>query len=107
MPTIQAGVDVVDTALSPLAMGTSQPPTESLVAALRSTERESAVDLSVLNKSRRSTAHLGRYKVPARTVDTQVLVSQVLAECSPNLRSQLEQQKLGHKYQEVVEEVPE
>ncbi|MGI6147761.1 MAG: pyruvate carboxylase subunit B [Firmicutes bacterium] len=104
---IQAGVDVVDTALSPLAMGTSQPPTESLVAALRSTERESAVDLSVLNKAAEVMRRiLADYKVPARTVDTQVLVSQIPGGMLSNLRSQLEQQKLGHKYQEVVEEVP-
>ena len=42
---VQAGVDIVDTALSPLANGTSQPATESLVATLQGTVRDTGLDL--------------------------------------------------------------
>lgn len=104
---IQAGVDVVDTALSPLAMGTSQPPTESLVAGLRGTEREPELDLEVLNKAAGVMNRvLEDYKVPSRGVDTQVLISQIPGGMLSNLRAQLEQQKMGHKYDELVQEVP-
>ena len=46
---VEAGVDVIDTALSPLAMGTSQPPTESMVAALAGTEYDTGLDLAKLD----------------------------------------------------------
>ncbi len=104
---IQAGVDVVDTALSPLAMGTSQPPTEPLVAALQGTDREPEIDLDALSKAAEVMKHtLADYKVPSSSVDTQVLVSQIPGGMLSNLRSQLEQQKLTHKFDEVVQEVP-
>ena len=47
---VEAGIDVVDCAISPLALGTSQPPTEPLVAALKGTERDTGLDLNELNK---------------------------------------------------------
>ena len=49
LKAIEAGCDIVDTAISPLAMGTSQPPTESLVAALAGTEYDTGIDLGELN----------------------------------------------------------
>ena len=48
---IQAGADVVDTAISALALGTSQPPTESLVKALQDTEYDTGLDLALLARS--------------------------------------------------------
>ena len=47
---VQAGVDIVDTALSPLANGTSQPSTEALVATLEGTERDTGLDLNKLSE---------------------------------------------------------
>ena len=88
---IQAGVDVVDTALSPLAMGTSQPPTESLVAGLQGTERDSGLDLELLNKAAGVMNRvLKEYKVPSTGVDTQVLISQIPGGMLSNLRAQLD-----------------
>ena len=46
---IEAGVDMVDTAISPFSGGTAQPPTESVVAALQSTEYDTGIDLAQLN----------------------------------------------------------
>src|SRR5690606_39933121 len=45
---IEAGVDIVDTAMSPFALGTSQPPTESVVASLKGTSRDPGLDLHLL-----------------------------------------------------------
>ena len=49
MKAVEAGVDIIDTALSPLSMGTSQPSTEVMVAALQGTEYDTGLDLNVLN----------------------------------------------------------
>ena len=49
---IEAGADVVDTAMSPLALGTSHAPTESMVAALQGTEYDTGLDLVMLNEIR-------------------------------------------------------
>ncbi len=104
---IEAGVDVVDTALSPLALGTSQPPTESLVAALEGTPYATNVNLPLLSEAvARLKPILAEYKKPPVNVDTEVLVSQIPGGMLSNLKSQLEQQKQGHKYDEIVKEVP-
>lgn len=104
---IEAGVDVVDTALSPLSMGTSQPPTESLVAALAETPRASGLDLDALAQASKTFKKvLEGYKRPTTSVDTTVLTSQIPGGMLSNLHSQLEAQKMGHRYPEIVEEVP-
>ncbi len=104
---IQAGVDVVDTAVSPLALGTSQPPTESIIAALQGTPYDSGINLEMLAQvTKKLSKILEGYKKPPITVDTEVLISQIPGGMLSNLRAQLEQQKLGHKFAEIVEEVP-
>lgn len=50
LKAIEAGVDIVDTALSPMALGTSQPPTEPLVATLQGTEYDTGIDLNLLTE---------------------------------------------------------
>ncbi len=104
---IEAGADVVDTALSPLSMGTSQPPTESLVAALAETDRSSGLDLELLAEaSKKFKEVLEGYEKPSSNVDTTVLVSQIPGGMLSNLHSQLKSQKMGDRYPEIVEEVP-
>lgn len=104
---VQAGADVVDTALSPLALGTSQPPTESIVAALQGTPFDTKLDLELLAKiSSIMNKHLAGYNKPAIKVDAEVMLSQVPGGMLSNLRSQLEQQNLSHKYDEIILEVP-
>ncbi len=104
---VKAGVDVIDTALSPLALGTSQPPTESLVAALEDTPYDSGIDLALLNEANKVMQRiLESYKRPMIKVDTEVLVSQIPGGMLSNLRAQLEQQKMGDRYDEIVAEVP-
>lgn len=105
----EAGVDVVDTALSALALGSSQPPTEPLVAALRGTPRDTGLDLDLLTSlNRHFNAVRNNYRDIAAPlqVQTEILTYQVPGGMLSNLRSQLKQQEMEDKLQEVFEEVP-
>ena len=105
---IHAGADVVDTAISAMALGTSQPPTESLVKSLQSTEYDTGLDLELLAKINNEIKEiLGNYQRPQVTVNTEVLISQIPGGMLSNLRAQLDQQKLSHKYDEILSEVPQ
>lgn len=104
---IQAGADVIDTALSPLALGTSQPPTETMVAALQGTPFDSKLDLALLTKiSEIMNKRLADYKKPAIKVEPEVILSQIPGGMLSNLKSQLEQQNLSDRYDEILVEVP-
>lgn len=109
----QAGVDIVDCALSPLANGTSQPATESLVATLKGTDRDTGLDL---NKLSEAAAHFrtvaqrlkesGSLDPKVLSVDINTLLYQVPGGMLSNLISQLKQAKAEDKYYEVLAEVP-
>lgn len=108
-----AGVDIVDCALSPLANGTSQPATESLVATLKGTERDTGLDLEQLSKA---AAHFRKVanKLKAEgildpkvlNVDTNTLLYQVPGGMLSNLISQLKQANAEDKYYDVLAEIP-
>ncbi len=110
---IQAGVDIIDTALSPLANGTSQPSTEAMVATLNGTEYETGIELQKLSEI---AAHFrtvaGKLKdagildPKVLSVDANTLLYQVPGGMLSNLISQLKQAKAEDKYYEVLEEVP-
>lgn len=109
----QAGVDIVDTALSPLANGTSQPATESLVATLQGTDRDTGLDLVKLNEAAayfRTVADKlkkeGILDPKVLSVDTKALIYQVPGGMLSNLLTQLKQAKKEDKYYEVLAEVP-
>lgn len=113
MKGIEAGVDVIDCAISPLSMGTSQPPTESLVASLQGSDYDTGLDLDLLNRIadyfkpiREKYAESGMLDAKVLMVDTNALVSQVPGGMLSNLVSQLKQQNKLEKYDEVLEEVP-
>ena len=109
----QAGVDIVDCALSPLANGTSNPATESLVATLKGTERDTGLDL---NKLSDAAAHFrgvaqalkerGSLDPKVLQVDTNTLLYQVPGGMLSNLISQLKQANAEDKYYDVLAEVP-
>ena len=109
----QAGVDIVDTALSPMANGTSQPCTESLVATLAGTERDTGLDLTKLSEA---AAHFRKVanKLKAEgildpkvlNVEPKALIYQVPGGMLSNLLSQLKQADAEDKYYEVLAEVP-
>jgi len=110
---VQAGVDIVDCALSPLANGTSQPSTEALVATLKGTERDTGLDLEKLS---RAAAHFrgvakklkeqGSLDPKVLNVDTNTLLYQVPGGMLSNLISQLKQAKAEDKYYDVLAEIP-
>lgn len=110
---IQAGVDIVDCALSPLASGTSQPATESLVATLQNTEYDTGIDLAKLSQAAvhfRKVANKlkadGFLDPKVLSVDTNTLLYQVPGGMLSNLISQLKQAKAEDKYYDVLAEIP-
>jgi oxaloacetate decarboxylase alpha subunit len=107
---IEAGVDVVDCAISAMAMSTSQPPTETLVAALKGTERDSGLDLGKLaDIARKMTEVRKRYssfEAGIAPVDVNVLQFQVPGGMLSNMVSQLRQQGAMDKYYDVLDEIP-
>ncbi len=109
----QAGVDIIDTALSPLANGTSQPSTEAMVATLKGTDRDTGLDLSKLSEAAvhfRAVAQKlkseGSLDPKVLNVDPNTLLYQVPGGMLSNLISQLKQAKAEDKYYEVLAEVP-
>ncbi len=109
----EAGVDIVDTALSPLANGTSQPSTEALVATLKGTERDTGLDLTALSDVAthfRGVAdrlkNAGILDPKVLSVDTKALIYQVPGGMLSNMINQLKQAGKEDKYYEVLDEVP-
>ena len=108
-----AGVDIVDTALSPLANGTSQPATESLVATLKGTPRDTGLDLGKMSEAaahfRKVAQRLkdaGFLDPKVLNVDTNTLLYQVPGGMLSNLISQLKQANAEDKYYDVLAEIP-
>ena len=108
-----AGVDIVDTALSPLANGTSQPATESLVATLRGTVRDTGLDLDKMSAAavhfRKVAERLkatGALDPKVLNVDTNTLLYQVPGGMLSNLISQLKQAGKEDRYYDVLAEIP-
>ena len=109
----QAGVDIIDTALSPLANGTSQPCTESMVATFRGTEYDTGLDMNKLLKAsehfRKVAARLketGALDPKVLNTDANTLVYQVPGGMLSNLISQLKQANAEDRYYDVLAEVP-
>ncbi len=107
----QAGVDILDTAISPLAWGTSQPPTESIVAGLQGTPYDTGLDLKLLNEIKKYFEEI-RKKYSSlldpivERIDTDVLLYQIPGGMLSNLVSQLKEQDAMDRYQDVLEEMP-
>ena len=107
----QAGVDILDTAMSPISGGSSQPATESLVASLQGTPYDTGLDLELLTEIKRYFEKIMEIYAPvfnpiAARLDTNVLVYQVPGGMLSNLVSQLVEQKAMDKYEEVLVEIP-
>lgn len=113
MKAVEAGVDVIDTAISPFSMGTSQPATEVMVETFKNTPYDTGLDQKLL-------AEIADYFRPIRDealdsgllnpknlgVNIKTLLYQVPGGMLSNLTSQLESQHAADKYYEVLEEVP-
>jgi pyruvate/oxaloacetate carboxyltransferase len=110
LKAIEAGVDIVDTAISALSGMTSHPPTESIVATLTGTERDTGLDLNLLatiaayfGEVRRKYA---RFESGMKAADVRVLQYQIPGGMLSNLVSQLRGQNAEDKYEDVLAEVP-
>lgn len=113
LKAIEAGVDVIDCAMSPLSMGTSQPATESMVAALQGTEYDTGYDLELLTEIadyfrplREKYLESGLMSPKVMGVDVNTLLYQVPGGMLSNLVSQLKQQGREDKLMDVLKEVP-
>lgn len=113
LKAIEAGVDIIDCAISPFAMGTSQPPTEPLVAALKGTEYDTGLNLQQLSEiadyfrpMREKYIQSGQLDPKMLSVDINALIYQVPGGMLSNLVSQLKQANAMDKYEAVLKEVP-
>ena len=113
MKSIEAGADIVDTAISPMALGTSHAPTESIVAALEGTEYDTGLDLTKLNVIREYAAELNKKYLESGLLDPKVmgvnantLLYQVPGGMLSNLISQLKQAGTSDLLDDVLNEVP-
>lgn len=113
LKAIEAGVDIVDTAISPFALGTSQPPTEPIVAALNGTDYDTGIDLNVLGEItayfkplREKYLASGQMDPKMLSVDINALIYQVPGGMLSNLVSQLKQANAMERYEDVLREVP-
>jgi oxaloacetate decarboxylase alpha subunit len=111
MMAIEAGVDIMDTALSPLSQGTSQPATEAVVAALQGTPYDTGLDLKLLGEIadyfQEVRKKYAEFESPINNeVNTDILTTQIPGGMLSNLIAQLRQQKAEDKLEAVMAEVP-
>ena len=113
LKAVEAGVDIVDTAISPMALGTSQPPTESIVATLAGTPYDTGISLEKLDKVTRYFTPLREKYLAEGLLDPKVLkvnvnalIYQVPGGMLSNLISQLKQAGKSELLSAVLEEVP-
>ncbi len=107
----RAGADILDTALSPFAWGTSQPPTESIVAALADTKRATGLDMELLAEVANYFKDIKeQYRCIlnpiSEQIDTNVLRYQIPGGMLSNLVSQLKEQNALDRYDDVLAEMP-
>ena len=110
LKAIEAGVDIVDTAISALSGMTSHPPTESIVATLAGTERDTGFNLNLLAEIAAYFAEVrkkyARFESGMKAADVRVLQYQIPGGMLSNLVSQLRGQQAEDKYEAVLAEVP-
>lgn len=113
LKAVEAGVDIIDTAISPFAQGTSQPATEALVATLKDSIYDTGIQLDALNPIteyfqpiRENAIETGLLDTKVLGMDINTLVYQVPGGMLSNLVSQLKMQNALNKYEDVLREVP-
>ena len=107
---IEAGVDMVDTAISSLSMGTSHYATECMVAALKGTARDTGLDLDLLEEINDYFSEVKKnyaeFESDFKGVDINILKSQIPGGMISNMENQLREQNSLDKLEEVLKEVP-
>ncbi|MEN8174275.1 MAG: sodium-extruding oxaloacetate decarboxylase subunit alpha [Pseudomonadota bacterium] len=110
MKAAEAGIDMVDTAISSMSMTYGHSPTETLVAIFDGTDRPTGLDLHLLEEIaayfRRIRKKYGRFEGTLRGVDSRILVAQVPGGMLTNLENQLREQGALDRLDEVLAEIP-
>ena len=110
LKAIEAGIDIIDTAISSMASGTSQPPAEVMVSVLKGTAYDTQLDLDLLAEIadyfREVRKKYKDFESEHTSVDPYVLIYQIPGGMTSNLASQLKEQKALHRMKEVLNEVP-
>jgi pyruvate carboxylase subunit B len=110
LKAIEAGASIIDTAISSLASGTSQPPTETMVAALRDTPYDTGLDLALLDEIadhfREVRKKYKQFESEHTSINTKILVSQIPGGMISNLANQLKEQNALDRMGDVLEEIP-
>ncbi|HHX60787.1 MAG TPA: oxaloacetate decarboxylase subunit alpha [Epulopiscium sp.] len=113
LKAVEAGCDIIDTAISPLSMGTSQPATEVMVETFKGTPYDTGLDQVKLSKIaeyfrplRHEALQSGLLNTKALEVDINSLLYQVPGGMLSNLVSQLKDQGAEDRYYEVLQEIP-
>jgi pyruvate/oxaloacetate carboxyltransferase len=107
----EAGADIVDTAISSMAGGSGQPPTESIVATFQGTDRDTGLSLPLLADiaayfAKVRAEQLPQFETGLSSADVRVLIYQIPGGMLSNLVSQLRQQGAENRFEEVLAEVP-
>ncbi|MAC14287.1 MAG: oxaloacetate decarboxylase subunit alpha [Alcanivorax sp.] len=106
----EAGIDNVDTAISSMSMTYGHSPTESVVAMLEGTDRDTGLDLKKLNRIagyfREVRKKYAQFEGSLRGVDARILVAQVPGGMLTNMESQLKEQGATDRFDEVLQEIP-
>jgi len=110
LKAIEAGIDHIDTAISSMSMTYGHSPTESIVAALKGTERDPQLDLGKLEEIatyfRGVRKKYAKFEGSLRGVDSRILIAQVPGGMLTNMESQLKEQGASDKFDEVLDEIP-
>jgi len=111
MAACEAGVNILDTAFSPFAGGTSQPPTETIVAGISGTPYDTGIDLVLLTEIKKyfdvvKKKYMGILDPVSEKIDTSVLIHQIPGGMLSNLISQLKEQDAMDRYDDVLQEMP-
>ncbi len=110
LKAIDAGVDRVDTAISSMSMTYGHSPTEAIVAALQGTERDTGIDLLLLEEIaayfREVRKKYANFEGALKGIDSRILVAQVPGGMLTNMESQLKEQGAADRFDEVLAEIP-
>ena len=110
LKAIEAGIDNVDTAISSMSMTYGHSPTESLVAILQDTDRDTGLNINLLEEIaayfREVRKKYAKFEGALRGIDSRILVAQVPGGMLTNLENQLREQNAGDRLDEVLLEIP-
>jgi oxaloacetate decarboxylase (Na+ extruding) subunit alpha len=110
LKAIEAGVDHVDTAISSMSMTYGHSPTESIVAALAGTDRDTGLNIpqieEVASYFREIRKKYSKFEGALRGVDSRILVAQVPGGMLTNMEAQLKEQGAADKFDDVLAEIP-